>query len=74
MAPSMCSRVWKEASFRSRFPENLRSIIGFSVFCSFVIKYAGKLSMIFNNCEIRARDTLKFSATRLYECPGLIVV
>ena len=65
IAPSICSRVWKEASFRRRFPENLRSKIGSSVSCSFLIKYAGKLSMIFNNCETLARDTLKFLATRL---------
>ena len=65
MALSMCSRVWKEASFRSRFPENLLSKIGSSVSSIFLIKYVGKLSMIFNNCEILARDTLKFSATRL---------
>lgn len=65
MALSMFFRVWKEAIFRRRLPENLRSMIGSSVSCSFVIKSVGKLSMIFNNCDILARDTLKFSATRL---------
>ena len=71
MAPSMCSRVWKEASFRRRFPENLRSKIGSSVSCSFVIKSVGKLLTIFNNCEILARVTLNLSATAVFDWPGL---